>query len=57
MEEKVYTNEEVEKITNLQVEGAELCYDNNGQLIIYTGMFRWNDDTVRDHPDPNYEDD
>lgn len=54
---RTYTKEEVDKATDCKTEGAELSHDNNGQLIIYTGMFQWNDGTVRSRPDPNYKDD
>ena len=26
--------------------------DNQGQIVIYTGMYRWTDGTVRDAPQP-----
>jgi hypothetical protein len=28
--------------------------DNEGQIIIYTGMYEWSDGTVRDTPDPDF---
>jgi hypothetical protein len=28
--------------------------DNEGQLVIYTGLFQWNDSIVRDEADPNW---
>jgi hypothetical protein len=31
--------------------------DNIGQVVIYTGYFVWNDNTVRDVPCPEYQDD
>lgn len=27
--------------------------DNEGQIIIYTGFYRWEDGTIRDEPDPS----
>lgn len=28
-----------------------LPIDNHGQVILYTYMYRWKDETYRDHPD------
>jgi hypothetical protein len=29
--------------------------DNNGQILIHTGMYEWVDGTIRDDPDPDFE--
>jgi len=28
--------------------------DNEGQIIIYTGMYEWADGSIRDTPDPDF---
>lgn len=55
---KTFTQEEQDKAVMIDDEiipGAEMCEDNQGQLVLYTGMFQWGDGTVRSQPDPNYE--
>ena len=52
---KIYTDEELE--ANLKAFPLDLSYtDNCGQIIIYTNLYRWNDQTIRDEPDPSWED-
>jgi hypothetical protein len=36
---------------------ADIQNDNSGQLVIYTGLFRWADGTVREEEDPTARDD
>lgn len=52
---KVFTQAEVDAATN--VPGGSLEHDNYGQLIIYTGIFQWEDGTYRDTPDPSKTED
>lgn len=35
--------------------GYDIETDNKGQVIIYTGLFKWNDGKFRDRPDPDFE--
>lgn len=49
---KIFSKEEVERYT-FSSNKTEICYDESGQLVIYTGIFKWNDQTYRDYPDPN----
>lgn len=51
---KTFNEKEVEARTNCP--GGQLEHDNQGQIIVYTGLYQWNDGTVRDQPDPNYRD-
>ena len=34
----------------------ELSDDGQGQIVLYTGIFRWNDGTFRDQVDPSWDD-
>lgn len=36
---------------------ADVQTDNQGQLVIYTGLFQHGDGTIQDCPDPESEDD
>lgn len=51
---KTYTWQEV-----LQMIASGQCEDetdNEGQIVIYTGVFRHNDGSIKDLPDLDYED-
>jgi hypothetical protein len=47
----------VAEVQDAIIEGAsgvapcEMDVDNEGQLIIYTGIYRWSDGTYRDEPE------
>jgi hypothetical protein len=48
---KTYMEEEVEEhLTHGQHTEEE---DNEGQIVFYTGLYRWKDGTVRDYVDPD----
>lgn len=51
MSNKVYSDQEAfQKISdNLDLHDET---DNQGQIVIYTGLFRWSDDTIHDEPEP-----
>lgn len=34
----------------------EVREQHGRELMVYTGIFEWNDGTFRDEPDPSYED-
>jgi len=54
---KIYTVAEVEDI---MIEAAsdthpsEAIIDEDGQIIMHTGIYRWNDGTFRDVAESNY---
>lgn len=55
---RIFTNQEVSDACTVTSNfGCELEHDNHGQMIIYTGIFRWEDGTYRDEPDPTYDED
>lgn len=52
---KIYTKGEVaEELSRCEQSDCET--DNAGQLIHYTGLYKWKDGTIRDESDPDYED-
>jgi hypothetical protein len=50
---KTYTDEELEALT-FSI-GDENGDDNDGQIVIYTGLYRWSDQTIHDEPQPQKE--
>ena len=51
-----YTKEEVNALTDCKADGqTEL--DNEGQVVIYTGIYEWKDGTFHDEADPADEED
>ena len=52
---KTFTNAEVQDVLIEEASGlhpAEMETDNEGQLIIYTGIYRWSDGTCHDESEP-----
>lgn len=45
-----YTEEQVQQMLNAL---GTYEHDNQGQIVIYTGVFEWEDGTYHDAPDPN----
>lgn len=43
----------IEDVKTNGVVGQET--DNHGQIVIYTGIFLWNDGSYRDEPDPDLQ--
>lgn len=43
-------------ITDLQNGSADIQTDNQGQYIVYTNLFKQTDESVEEHPDPEWED-
>jgi hypothetical protein len=47
---ETYTEEQVKKMTDCTQGDWE--HDNQGQIVIYTGIFQWEDGSYHDEPDP-----
>jgi len=54
MSNRVYSDQEAfQQISdNLDLHGET---DNQGQIVIYTGLFLWEDGTIHDEPEVNYQ--
>ena len=51
---QTFTEEQVDKMLSCL---GTLEHDNQGQIVIYTGVFQWRDGSFHDQEDPNLEDD
>jgi len=51
-----YTDEEFQThlITSIVQGDADEQTDSKGQILIHTGIYEWNDGTLRDEPDPEF---
>lgn len=48
---KIFTREEVFASMKLDIDRQHFNHDNDGQVVIYTGIFEWRDGTYRDEPE------
>lgn len=49
---KTYTETEVIDNLGFAPDDAQMGTDNDGQIVLYTGYYRWNDGTIRDEKEP-----
>ena len=48
---KIFTNKEARLHIDEVRRTQEFDRDNEGQLVLYTGLFEWKDGTIRDEPE------
>ena len=51
---KTYTEDQVQQMLNAL---GTYEHDNQGQIVIYTGVFEWRDGSFHDEVDPSWEGD
>lgn len=49
---KIYTKKELREHLVQLIDHEEFDHDNYWQLVIYTGVFEWEDGSYRDEPEP-----
>lgn len=52
---KIFSKEEFYK--KFGTRAADCEQDNEGQILLYTSIWRWSDGTLRDDPEPEPESD
>ncbi len=35
----------------MEIPGVEIEFDENGQMLVYTGVYRWADETLHNEPE------
>ena len=48
---KIFTEQEIDTLFSYTVGSGDFQRDNSGQVVIYTGVFEWDDGTFRDEPE------